>query len=142
MFASYLPSYPDPDPDPTVLTCSFSRYRWVEAGKPPAAYYALVVTDAEFRAFRRAVNVVAGANSQHLRKRSRVEEPVDQETAAQLMKDLASVHTDTGKQQMPPGYLPAAVQKLSSNPVRCFEFKHICGFQLQQRVAATAVAAH
>jgi hypothetical protein len=57
-----------------------------------------------------------------------MEEPIDEETAEQLMKDLASIHVDAANQAMPQGYLSTAAQLPSSQPLRCFEFKHICGF--------------
>ena len=70
--------------------------------------------------------MVANANNAHLRKRTRVEEPIDSETALRLMQDLARSHLDVSKQQIPHGYLPPAAQLTKGNPVRCFEFKPIC----------------
>lgn len=111
--------------------------RWVDAGRPKAAVYALYVHDAEFRAFKRAVSVVAegeAKSGEHdsarwghhkpERKRQRGEEPpIDHETAVALMADLA--HVDLGaarKTQNSPIFAPSRPH----NAVRCFEFGQVC----------------
>lgn len=122
--------------------------RWIEAGKPSAAVYALHVTDAEFRGFRRAVSVVAqgeakapdctswgtgtGTPQQH-RKRMRGEEPIDHETAVSLMADLAHIHVNVPKPDTSGFTLSAAACLRPNNSVRCFEFQQIFNPMIMQR---------
>jgi hypothetical protein len=109
--------------------------RWIDAGKPAVALYALYVHDAEFRAFKRAVSVIAegeaktgGRETKHgttpHRKRMRAEEcPIDHDTAVHLMTDLA--HVDTGAVRKLEG-LPISAPCFPNNAVRCFEFGQVC----------------
>lgn len=109
--------------------------RWLNAGRPAVALYALSVHDAEFRAFRRAVSVVADgeatldnntvrSSSTPQRKRFRGEDsPIDHATAVSLMAELSRV--DIGAAKRFTQHLPAAAPR-PNNAVRCFEFGIVC----------------
>jgi len=121
--------------------------RWLDAGKPAVAVYALSVNDAEFRAFKRAVRVVAKQNSSESwspdsspgnsrpgspgsspslppqSKRMRGEDPpIDYETALRLMADLAHVNVGTSRKLG----LSTTTHSRPNNAVRCFEFGQVC----------------
>lgn len=112
--------------------------RWLDAGKPAVAIYALHVHDTEFRAFKRAVSVVADGEAKidsnrdstrskrgkPERKRTRIEDaPIDHETAVSLMGDLARVDMAAARKTSAEFTLPA---QRPNNTARCFEFGQVC----------------
>merc|ERR1712146_313478 len=109
--------------------------RWIDAGRPAVALYALYVHDAEFRAFKRAVSVVAegeagsGRSSRRgapQRKRMRAEDaPINHETAVTLMGDLARVDIAAARKTSNDHAMQAPIQR-PNNAVRCFEFGQVC----------------
>jgi len=99
--------------------------RWVEAGRPAVAMYALLVSNAEFRAFKRAVEVQVRRFGAPVRKKTRADERPDENAliepavARALLEDLGRV--DVGRTQH------AGVQSLHAQckvnaAVRCFQF--------------------
>lgn len=125
--------------------------RWVEAGKPSMAVYARLVPDAEFRALKRAVGVVATgevtvdrpARGNPARKKTRAEEhPAgtwEQSAALQLLVeinqvDLAATTSGGGGARQ----LFAAPPSQSNNAVRCFQFAQVCAMQWNHVQVATS----
>jgi len=125
-------------PEP-VESPKHTLQRWVDAGRPAVAIYALSVPDAEFRAFKRAVSVVAEGlvakldgsghrapigRAQPQRKRMRGDEAIDHETAVHLMADLARVDTSAARKAI--GQLPiSAPCRPTNNAVQCFNFAQV-----------------
>lgn len=108
--------------------------RWIDAGRPAVAIYALSVHDAEFRAFKRAIGVVAegearfnssSRNPQPKRMRGE-QSPIDPETAARMMVDLARVDIDATRRSAPLMGPITVLQQLPNNAARCFEFGQVC----------------
>jgi len=137
--------YPEPVESPKSVL-----QRWDDAGRPSAARYAHMVSDAEFRAFKRAVGVVATGevvlNANHVsapmkkKTRSEADTPVlNQATAFQLLEELQKINLGAIAFASSRAWeLPAAVRSpcSSNNAVRCFQFAQVCAPMpfLMQRV--------
>jgi len=100
--------------------------RWVDAGRPTVAVYALLVPNAEFRAFKRAIEVQVRRFGAPVRKKTRGEDRTEENpliepaVARALLEDVGRV--DVGRTQN------SAAQSFQAAPckvnaaVRCFQF--------------------
>lgn len=113
--------FPEPVENPRSVL-----QRWIDAGRTPVAVYALLIPNAEFRAFKRAVEVQVRGSGARARKKTRADERREEEApllepdeARTLLEDLQRV--DVGSNNVAACHFLPEPSKVNS-AVRCFQF--------------------